>query len=121
MHAPGLPCIDSQKIREMYHHLASNTIRGPKICIHTPTTVPIEDRQAMLPAIDCLENYNTQDLDLDKFDAMFSNTYTPDSMNTTNDFSMCAEQMIFLNQITSESLTHHLVMLKYQDFRQEMS
>ena len=87
----------------MYHHLASNAIRGPKIHIDIPRTMPIEDRQTILQAIDCLKNYDKQDIDLDQFDAMFSQTYTPDSMNANEEFLMFAEQMTFLNQITSES------------------
>ena len=92
-----------KNIREMYHHLACNAIRGPKLRINIPTTMPIQDRQAIRPAIDRLKNYDKQDLDLDKFDAMFSNTYTPDSMSTQDEFSMFAEQMSFLNQMTSDS------------------
>ena len=56
-----------------------------------------------MPAIDRLKNYDKHDLDLEKFDAMFSHTYTPDSMDATNEFSMFAGQMSILNQITSES------------------
>ena len=73
-------------IRDVYHHLTCNAIRGPKICTGIPTTMSIEDRQAILPAIDCLKNYDRQDLDLNKFDAMFSYTYTPDSTSATDEF-----------------------------------
>ncbi len=34
---------------------------------------------------------------------MLTNTYTPESMSTQNEFSMFNEQMSFLNQMTSES------------------
>ena len=34
---------------------------------------------------------------------MFTQTYTPDSMSTQDEFSMFNEQMSFLNQMTSES------------------
>ena len=87
----------------MYYHLASNAIRGPKIRIDIPATMPIEEKQVVLPAIDCLKNYDRQDLDLDKFDAMFSQTYTLDSMDDSAEFLMFAEQMNFLNQITTDS------------------
>ena len=93
----------SQKNRDMYHHLACNPIRGPKIRIVIPTTMKIQEKQPILPALDRLKNYEKQDFDLDKFDAMFSSTYTPDSMNTQDEFSMFAEQMSFLNQVTSNA------------------
>ena len=87
----------------MYHHLACNAIRGPKMRIDIPTSMPIQDRQDILPAIDRLKNYDKQDFDLEKIDAMFTNTYTPDSMSTQDELSMFNEQMSFLNQMTSES------------------
>ena len=92
-----------KKIRDMYHHLACNAIRGPKMRIDIPTSMPIQDRQDILPAIDRLKNYDKQDLDLEKFDAMFTSTYTPDSMSTQDEFSMFNEQMSYLNQTTSGS------------------
>ena len=92
-----------KKIRDMYHHLACNAIRGPKLRFDIPTSMPIQDRQDIMPAIDRLKNYEKQDLDLGKFDAMFSHTYTPDSMSTQDEFSMFNEQMNCLNQMTSES------------------
>ena len=68
-----------------------------------PTTIPMGEGEAILPAIDCLKNYDKQDLDLEKNDVMSSNTYTPELMSATYEFSMIAEQMSFLNQIGSDS------------------
>ena len=87
----------------MYHHLASNTIRGPNIRIDIPTTMLIQQRQGVLPAIDRLKNHNKEDIDFDQFDAMFNQTYTPDSIDANKEFSMFVEQMNFLNQTTTES------------------
>ena len=91
------------KIRAMYHHLACNAIRGPKLRICIPTSMPIQKREEILPAIDRLKNYDKNDIDLDKFEAMFANTYTPDSMSTQEEASMLNKQMSFLNQMTSDS------------------
>ena len=93
----------SKRIRAMYHHLACNAIRGPKMRFDIPTSMAIHDREDILPAIDRMKNYDKQDFDLAKFDAMFTNTYTPDSMSTQDEFTMFSEQMSCLNQMTSES------------------
>ncbi len=71
--------------------------------IDIPTSIPIQDNKEILPAIDRLKNYDKQDLNLEKFDAMFTNTYTPDSMSTQDEFSMFNKQISFLNQMSSES------------------
>ena len=90
-------------IRAMYHQLACNGIRGPKIRIEIPKSMTIQDKHDILPALDRLKNYDRKDLDLNKFDAMFTNTYTPDSMSTQDECSVLAEQMSYLNEMTTES------------------
>ena len=89
-------------IRAMYHHLACNMTRGPKLRIGIPESMLIQERQPILPAIDRLKNYDKKDVDFNKFEEMFANTYKPDEMSTQDEVAILNEQMNFLNQMTSD-------------------
>ena len=43
-----------KKIKQMYHHLASN-IRGPKICVQISKSMLIEEKDAILPVLERLK------------------------------------------------------------------
>lgn len=66
-------------VYEMWHELSGRQLRGPKLMVKIPDSLPIEDELPRLPAIDRLKNYKKEDIDMSKFEAMHTISYTPPS------------------------------------------
>ena len=92
-------------IQQMYHMLATSELRGPKLTVTIPDVdvLPIEDREPILPALDRLRNYAKGDIDLELFDSMKTNTYSPESSDSDDMFDLLSDQINTFNAKTSMS------------------
>jgi len=91
-------------IKQMFHKLAGDGIRGPKLRIPIPDSLPIKEKLPILPAIDRLKNYKKSDINLELFEQMVSQTYRPPAnLDEDAEYDLFDEQIKSFNASTSEA------------------
>jgi len=83
-----------KSIQDKLHYLATSPVRGPKLRIPIPEEMEILEKEPILSALDCLLNYNKDEinLDLEGFDGMFTTTYLPEGMNEVEEHKYFNDQ-----------------------------
>ena len=94
-----------KSIQEKLHYLATSPVRGPKLRIPIPEEMEILEKEPILSALDCLLNYNKDEinLDLEEFDGMFTTTYLPEGMNEVEEHKYFNDQFAWLNEVISKT------------------
>ena len=92
-----------KNVKRLFHKLAADDIRGPKLKISVPDTLPIDETLPILPAIDRLKNYKKSDINHDLFDQMVTQTYTPCHLDEDSEYDLLDEQIKSFNACTTKA------------------
>jgi len=93
-----------KNVKQLFHKLAADDIRGPRLMIPIPDSLAIQERLPILPAIDRLKNYTKSDINLELFDQMVTQTYTPPGgLDEDGEYDLFDEQIRTFNAGTTEA------------------
>ena len=89
-------------VKQLFHKLSANGIRGPKLRIIIPDSLPIEEKLPILSAIDRLKNYKKSDINLGLFENMVSHIYAPPTdLDNDAEYDLFNEQIEAFNSSTT--------------------